>query len=52
MIVIMNDNVYNDNEMIKWYDGYKKRKPQKVSMFAWQPDRVMDWYMSEDERRW
>ena len=24
--------VYNDNEMIKWYDGYKKRKAQKASI--------------------
>ena len=26
------DYVYNDNEMIKWYDGYKKRKAQKASI--------------------
>ena len=24
------DYVYNDNKMIKWYDGYKKRKAQKA----------------------
>ena len=50
--------VYNDNQMIKWYEGYKKRKAQKsknkerVSPAAWHPDRVMDWCMSEDEKRW
>ena len=50
--------VYIDNQMIKWYEGYKKRKAQKsknkerVSPTAWHPDRVMDWCMSEDEKRW
>ena len=24
------DYVYNDNEMIKWYDGYRKQKAQKA----------------------
>ena len=44
--------------MIKWYEGYKKRKAQKsknkerVNPAAWHPDRVMDWCMSEDEKRW
>ena len=48
--------VYNDNNMIRWYDGYKKRKAQKVSIkeelmpIAQHPDRVMDWCMSEDEK--
>ena len=53
------DYVYNDNEMIKWYDGYKKRKAQKVKIkeellpTVWHPDCVKDWCMSEDEkRRW
>ena len=53
------DNVYNDKEMIKWYDGYKSRKGQNSKIkeeplpIAWHPDRVMDWCMSEDEkRRW
>ena len=53
------DYVYNDNEMIEWYDGYKKRKAQKaltkeeLMPIAWHPDRMMNWCMSEDEkRRW
>ena len=39
------DYVYNDNEMIRWYDGYKKRKFQKAQIKkelmtnAWHPSR-------------
>ena len=48
---------YNDDELIEWYDAYKKRKAQKAKIkellpIAWHPYRVMDWYMSEDEKRW
>ena len=52
------DNVYNDNDMIKWYHEYQKRKAQKAKRkydlvpIAWYPDRVMDWCMSEDEKSW
>ena len=53
------DDYCNDNEVIKWYEGYKKRKGQKAKRkekllsIAWHPNRVMDWCMSEDEkRRW
>ena len=51
------DYVYNDNEMIKQYDGYKSRKAQKAKIMeellpiVWHPDCVMDWCMSEDEKR-
>ena len=51
------DYVYNDNEMIKWYNGYKKPKTQKAKIkdelmpIAWHPDHVMDWCMSEDEKK-
>ena len=52
------DNGYcHDDEIIKWYDGYQKRKAQKAKIkeellpIAWHPDRVMDWCMSEDEKR-
>ena len=47
----------NDNEFIKWYDGYKKRKAQKAQikeeflLIAWHPYRVMDWCVSEDEKK-
>ena len=48
--------VYSDNEMIKWYDGYKARMSQQAKIkdellpIAWLPDRMMDWCMSEDEK--
>ena len=51
------DYIYNDNEMIKWYDGYKKRKTQKTSIkeellpIAWHPSRWWDWCVIEDEKR-
>ena len=47
-----------DDRAIKWYQGYKKRKAQKAKIkeqlmpIAWHPDRVTDWCMSEDEKRW
>ena len=49
---------YQDDWLIKWYDDYKKRKTQRAKVkdelmpIAWHPDRVMDWCMSEDEKRW
>ena len=53
------DYQYDDDEMIEWYDSYKKRKTQKAKIkeellpIAWHPDRVMDQCMPEDEkRRW
>ena len=52
------DYAYNDNEMIEWYEGYKKRKAQKAKIkeelmpIAWYPNRLTDWCMSEDEKRW
>ena len=48
---------YNDDELIEWYNGYKKRKHQKAKTkedllpIAGDPDLVMDWCMSEDEKR-
>ena len=53
------DYVYNDHDMIEWYDVYKKRKAQKAKIkeellsIARHRDCMMDWCMSEDEkRRW
>ena len=43
--------------MIKWYYGYKVKKAQKAKLkgeilpISWYPNRVIDWYMSEDEKR-
>ena len=51
------DEYCDDDELIKWCNGYKKRKAQKVRikeellLITWHPDRVMDWCMSEDEKR-
>ena len=51
------DYWYHDDEIIEWYEGYKKRKAQKAKIkeghlpIAWHHNRVMDWCMSEDEKR-
>ena len=52
------DYVYiNNNKLIKWYDGYQKRKAQKAKIkeellpTTWHLDRVKDWCLSEDEKR-
>ena len=48
---------YNDNEMIKWYDGYQRRKAQKASIkeelipVTWHPSRWYDLCVSEDEKK-
>ena len=42
------DDYYDDDELIEWYDGYQKRKTQKAKIreellpIAWHPDLVMD----------
>ena len=53
------DDYCNDAEIIEWYEGYQKRKVQKAKIkeellpITWHPNHVMDWCMSEDEkRRW
>ena len=51
------DEYCHDDEPIKWYDGYQKRKAQKAKIkeellpIAWHPHCVTDWCMSEDEKR-
>ena len=48
----------DDYVLIKWYHDYQKRKAQKAKIkdqlvsIAWHPVHVMDWCMSEDEKRW
>ena len=49
----------DDDDIIKWYDGYKKRKDQKVSIkeelmpIVSHPNHVIDWCISIDEKgRW
>ena len=52
------DEYYNDNVMIKWYNGYKKSKAQKAKIkeellaIALHSDRVKDWCMSGDKKGW
>ena len=51
------DDYCNDDKLIDWYNGFQKRKAQKAKIkeellpIAWHPDCVMDWCMSEDEKR-
>ena len=50
--------LYNDNEMIKWYDVYKVQKAKKANIeeellpTVWHPNCMMDWCMSEDQKGW
>ena len=53
------DDYWHDVDgIIKWYEGYQKRKVQKVSVkkelnpIAWHPNRVKVWCMSEYEKKW
>ena len=52
-----NDDYCNDDQLIKWYDGYKKRKAQKTQikeelmLIAWHPSRWWDWCIPEDEKK-
>ena len=53
------DYWHHDDELIEWYEGYKKRKAEKAKIkeehlpIAWHPSRYWDWCMSEDDkRRW
>ena len=47
----------NDNRLIKWYDGYQKRKAQKASIkeelmpIAWHPSRWWGGCIPEDEKK-
>ena len=51
------DYWYHDDEIIEWYEGYRKQKAQKASIkeellpIAWCPSRYWDCCMSEDEKR-
>ena len=56
LIELWNDYC-NDDRLIKWRNGYEKRKAQKANIkeellpIAWHSGRVMDWCMSEDEKK-
>ena len=49
------DDYCNDDKLIEWYEGYKKRKAQKAKIkdklmtIAWYPSR--DWCVPEDEKK-
>ena len=51
------DDYWNDDEIIKWYDGYQKLKAQKAKIqevlmhIAWYSLRWWDWCMSEDKKK-
>ena len=49
--------MHDDGVIIKWYNGYQKRKTQKAKRkeelmpIAWHPSRWWDWYVSDDEKK-
>ena len=51
------DDYHNDNYLIKWYEGYQKRKAQKAQIkkelmpIAWHLSRWWDWCVPEDEKK-
>ena len=51
------DYWYHDDELMEWYEGYKKRKAQKAKIkeelipIPWHPSRWWDWCMSKDEKK-
>ena len=53
----VDDDFYGDNELIKSYDSYQKRKTQKAKFkeellpITWHPSRWQDWCISEDEKK-
>ena len=50
------NDYYDDDELIEWYEGHQKRKAQKSKIkeellpVAWHPDRVMGCCISEDKK--
>ena len=51
------DDFYDDNELIKWHDGYQESKAQKAKInegllsIAWHQSIWQDWCMLEDEKK-
>ena len=47
----------NDEDFIRWYNGYQKRKAQKAKIkkelmpITWHPSRWWDWCVPEDEKK-
>ena len=52
-----NDDWYDDDEIIEWYESYQKRKAQKAKIekelmpIVWHPSRWWDWCILEEEKR-
>ena len=51
------DDCYcNDDEIVEWYNEYKKHKAQKAEIkeasmpIAWHPSRCWDWGIPEDKK--
>ena len=48
---------YDDDELNKWHNGYKKRKARRAKIrkelmpIAWHPSRWWDWCIPEDEKK-
>ena len=53
----VNNEYCNDDKLIEWYDGYKKRGAQKAPIkeellpIAWHPSRWRNWCKSKDEKQ-
>ena len=51
------DDYFYHDKLIKWYDGYKKRKAQNAKIeeelmpTVWYPSRRWDWCVPEDEEK-
>ena len=57
-IGLWHDSKYcDDDKLIEWSDGYKKRKAQKARIkeelirIAWHPSRWWDWRIPGDEKK-
>ena len=52
-----NDDDDDDDEIFEWYEGYEKRKAQKLKIkeellpTPWHPSRWWDWCMSKDKEK-
>ena len=52
-----NTGSFYDDYLLEWYNSYQKRKAQDAKIkeelrpIAWHPHCVMNWCMSEDEKR-
>ena len=51
------NDFYDDDEIIEWYDGYQKRKAQKAKIekeimrIAWHPSCRWDWCLDVNKKK-